>query len=248
MNARIFAILLLMAALGAAALLLPPRAAQSQVGIVLENADGRRDVAMVSDAGLQGNVNAVAQRISLEFANSSRVEALQPLPVGMHGLLEQAAAHISVQFANGLRTIPLAGLPGPMLAGVDAVAARLVLDSAGGRRDVALAYPRTLLNDTTPPQISGIAAQWTGANTRLRWRTDEFTRATVQFGEQPGAYTGSATEPYFAREHELQLPPVQPGGRLYFRITVVDLSDNQASSDEQVVIGQRYLYLPSLRR
>ena len=99
-----------------------------------------------------------------------------------------------------------------------------------------------------PPQITNITTLIDGSGVRVRWTTNEFTRGTVAYGSQAGAYTANASETYYERQHELLLPPVAPGAQLHFQIVAVDLSGNQAATGDQMVAGQSHVYLPLVRR
>jgi hypothetical protein len=142
----------------------------------------------------------------------------------------------------------VAGPPAEMNVGLQNFVPRFVIQYANARRDIVMGYPRDLIGDTTPPQITNITTLIDGGGVRARWATNEFTRGTVAYGALAGAYTESASETFYERQHEQVLPPVAPGVQLHFQIVAVDLSGNQAATGDQMVVGQSHVYLPLVRR
>ncbi len=224
------------------------RPVQSQSDFVIENADGRRDVGMALDPSLPGNVDTVVQRFVLVYVNARRNIDMAPIPAAMQNALNQVATRIFLQYVNAKRDIAMAGPPAGMTAGLQSLVPRFLIQYANSRRDIVMGYPRDLIGDTTPPGITDIAVQADSDGIGVRWNTDEFTRGTISYGAQSGGYTESQSETYFERRHEILLPPIAPGTRLYFQIVATDLSGNQTSTSEQVVTGWSYLYLPMVRR
>jgi len=221
---------------------------QGQTGIVIENADGRRDVSIALDPLLPGNLASVAHRIVLIDVNAKRDLDMAPIPSAMQGMLNQVINRILLQYVNAERDLALAGPPAAMADGLQKIIPRFVIQYANARRDIVMGYPRDLIGDTTAPQITNITTLIDGSGVRVRWTTNEFTRGTVAYGAQAGAYTENASETYYERQHELLLPPVAPGAQLHFQIVAVDLSGNQAATGDQMVTGQSHVYLPLVRR
>ena len=224
------------------------RPAQGQTGIILDGADGSRDLTFSLDSGLSFQLDGVINRIVVEYVNAKRDENLAPAPLAMQSTLNRVLDRILLQYVNSKRGMSMAGPPVEMNAGLQNLIPRFVIQYANARRDIVMGYPRDLIGDTTAPQITNITTLIDGSGVRVRWTTNEFTRGTVAYGSQAGAYTANASETYYERQHELLLPPVAPGAQLHFQIVAVDLSGNQAATGDQMVAGQSHVYLPLVRR
>jgi hypothetical protein len=94
-----------------------------------------------------------------------------------------------------------------------------------------LAYPISLLNDSTPPIISDVAFDNVNAsNARINWTTDEFADSLVKFGISPGDYAMSKGDDLYAKNHSISLSDLSPGTRYYFVVNGTDRSGNSAQS------------------
>jgi hypothetical protein len=114
-----------------------------------------------------------------------------------------------------------------------------------------MSFPKTLVNDVTPPQIIGEPKVTGGANgASLTWDSNEFTQSTIEWGTQPGAYTSSVNEVGFTKRHTVTLPGITAATRYYYKITQTDLSANQQVGTEKsfVIENKHYAYLPLVRR
>jgi hypothetical protein len=101
----------------------------------------------------------------------------------------------------------------------------LYVDASGGVTISAQAQV-----DTVPPVISNLAASPDYEAATITWETDEFTDATVQFGESP--FLGRTA---FGEElgdvHELQLIGLVPDQLYYYRVVSRDAAGNTTVDD-----------------
>jgi len=169
----------------------------------------------------------------IEGADQTRYESLTPSGT-LNSLLDTLAPHFVVDMADSLRHAPLiypAGLQGYFNALPD----HFVIDMADSNRFSALQYPRTLIGDATPPREEGtpqIVPAGAGS-VKIRWKTNEFSRGTIEFGPQPGQYNRSVSEPLHAKDHELTLTGLPAKGNIYYRITNIDPAGNSGRGPER---------------
>ena len=101
----------------------------------------------------------------------------------------------------------------------------------------------------TPPEEEGtpqIVPAGAGS-VKIRWKTNEFSRGTIEFGTQPGQYNRSVSEPLHAKSHELILTGLPAKGNIYYRITNIDPAGNSGRGLERsFAMGAeaRKLFLP----
>jgi hypothetical protein len=243
----------LFALLGIAAFVLllvtvQPTTAQSDV--IVNNADATWTNALSRSNSLVSLLNLVVLRVVQDAADANRNETLVNAPTGLRSLLNGVPVRVYFGGANGSRTFNLTAMPATMGNVVAGVALRTVVNMANGVRSFTLAYPRTLLNDQTPPAITTPALERApNGAVDLVWTSDEFTRVVVRYGTSSGAYTLEKSDTLFAKAHRLRFTDLQPGVTYYFRFVSTDLSDNSATSGEYML---RYtntvpLYLPQIR-
>ena len=180
-----------------------------------------------------GRARGMVASFLIEGADETRNESLTQ-SFTLNGLLDALGPHFVVDTADSLRHAPLT-YPAGLSAYLDALLAHFVLDTADANRFAALQYPLTLIGDTMPPQEVGTPEVVpSGANSvKVRWQTNEFSRGTIEYGSQPGQYTGSVAEPLYARTHELVLSGLAAEGTYYYRISHIDPGGNQAHGAER---------------
>jgi hypothetical protein len=100
-----------------------------------------------------------------------------------------------------------------------------------------------VINDTAPPQISTIHVT---RDNKIAWTTDEFATSEVRLGTGPGTYPQDIADPLYVKQHEITLPVLVPGTTYYCVVRSVDLSGNQAQSDEKQFKAVIATYLPAV--
>jgi hypothetical protein len=240
-----------LAMLLAVVLVVVPTAGQSD--IIINNADTTWTNALAPSSGLSSMVANVATRVVQNAANANRNEKLVNPGAAMRALLDQVPAHVVLGEAQGNRIFALTDAPASLRTALGNSLLRTVVDQANGTRSQVLLYPKTLLNDQTPPVHKEAKLQRSQqGGIELVWMTDEFTTALVRYGVAPGVYTQEVSDPLFYKTHTLRLTDLQEGVTYYVKIVSSDLSGNVSESGEYaltiVVVINHKLYLPVIRR
>jgi hypothetical protein len=164
----------------------------------------------------------------------------------LNGLLIFFSARVAFNYNDAAQQIPLMALPDVVKTLLGQVSKRVAFEYADANAALSLSLPKALINDTTPPQIL-IEPKMEGVV--LNWTSNEFTKATVQFGTSPGNYTSTISETEFTKDHRITLLGVVAGTRYYIKITQVDLSDNSANNPESLVTitDKKFVFLPLIR-
>jgi hypothetical protein len=162
---------------------------------------------------------------------------------GLSGLLSSVTPRLVVSYANTLRQNALTTPPGSLLAALNAVKARIIIAYANTKRNENLSYPQDMIQDNTPPLISGVSLSPGGLVT---WTTDEFATSVVHYGTQPGAYPFTVSDPLFVKLHQVQLPAQQPGVEIYLKVSSTDRDGNTFTSGEFTQTQQSLLFLPAV--
>ncbi len=213
--------------------------------IVLQYANELRHLRLMAVPGtLQTLLGQISARVIVQYANTIRRERLPPIPSALQTLLEQVSDRVVLQYANSNRREALV-YPDALQTLLGQVSDRIVLQYANSNRREVLVYPVALLNDTIPPQISGIVARTTGVGTAtIAWTTDEFATSTVLYGTQPGVYPRTVSDPLYTKQHEITLTGLTPGTTYYYQVRSTDRSGNTSTSAEHSFIARFYIYLP----
>jgi hypothetical protein len=232
------------------AALLTVRPTSGQTDVIVNNADATWTQGMQSSSGLGAVLDAVAVRVVQAHANANRNAALVNAPPALRTLLDRVLLRVYFDSANGARVQPLSALPTALRTAVDAMLMRNVVNGANGTGIRGLSYPKTLLNDQTPPSMDAPILQSAEVGWDLIWITNEFTTAIVRYGTTPGVYTQERTVALFAKTHSLPFTDLQAGVTYYFQFGLTDLAGNRRESQEYpLAISRSYhLFLPSIRR
>ena len=247
MNTR-KAILLLAVILLALAFAIPI-ASQSNDHIIINNADEVRETSVSASQDLMDSLAGVGPRIVLQYANQLRHIDLAAVPSSLQTLLDQVSARIVVQYANTIRQDGLTVMPGEFQTLLGQVSDRIIFQYANTNRELQLVYPAALINDTTPPQISGITASLTGSDSAtITWTTDEFADSEVLYGTQPSVYPQTVRAPLYTKQHRIILTGLTSGPTYYYKVRSTDRSGNTTTSSENSFSAQLYVYLPLVMR
>ncbi len=223
--------------------------AHGQSGIIVNGADTTRQVNVGSlDPGLGEVVGSVRPRVVTENANTQRQEPLAIPSSTLQGLFSQVQPRVTFQFANSSRYASLASPPGALQTLFNAVRPRVVFAAANSNRSATLSYPVALIGELTQPQISAIAANRQGSTAAVSWTTDEFADSAVLYGAQSGNLSQTASDPLYVKQHQVTLTGLASGATYYYRVRSVDLSGNVALSQERVLQGQSFLFVPTIQR
>lgn len=166
----------------------------------------------------------------------------------LNALIASVAPRFVVEFANALRDYDMTPAPDGLQTLLEQVGPRMVIEFANANRFYALDYPVDLIGDTTAPQVSGVSATSSGNNVTVRWTTNEYTTSVLQYGTQPGVYTGSVVDNWYRRSHAITLSGLTPGATYYYRLQNTDRSGNSAQSGEYSFTVTQSVYLPVVVR
>ena len=93
------------------------------------------------------------------------------------------------------------------------------------------AYVATYAPDTTPPTITGVAANPTSGQTAtISWTTDESATSRVDYGTNPGSLSTGATDAALVTQHTVQLTGLLPNTVYYYRVVSADASGNTTTA------------------
>jgi hypothetical protein len=169
----------------------------------------------------------------------------------LNTLIANVEPRFVVQHANANLYYAFGSMPSELLNLIGEVNDRCVIQYANENKYYSVTYPLELINDTTPPKISDVAAKTeSSGDETITWNTDEFTTSTVEYGSQPGTYSQSVTDELFNKQHEIVLSGLTVGESYYYRITDTDRSGNSTRSSEYsfTVTVTSYVYLPAIMR
>lgn len=220
----------------------------SQSGIVVNGAAAVREESAAINPGLSTALSSVGPRVSLWNANTVRHQPVTAPPGALQSVFSQVQPRIIFLTANTNRHTGLSAPSSALQNLFNAVQPRVIIHAANVNRSSALGYPIALIGDSTPPQVSAIAASRQGSTATISWTTNEFANSAVLYGTQSGNLTQTVTDPLYVKQHELTLTGLTPGVVYYYRVRSVDLSGNPTLSQERVLQGQSYLFVPSVQR
>ena len=162
-------------------------------------------------------------------------------------LINQTAPRFVLEFANANVFLTLTDTPDELDVLLAAMFPRFVIEFANGNRFLEIAYPRDLIGDTTPPQITDINITQAGdTSTRISWKTNEFADSAVECGTNSGVYTISISNTLYVWQHSILVTGLSPDVEYFCRVSSKDQSGNLAIINEFTFIQARKinLYLP----
>lgn len=200
-------------------------------------------------AGLlwSGLAHGLPSSFLIEGADETRYESLPPSST-LNSLLDALGPHFVVDMADTLGHARL--LAAPAALALDSLPVHFVLDMADSNLFTRLAYPEEVIGDTAPPQEEGTPEIVPVASDiiKIRWKTNEFSQGTVEFGTQSGQYAHSVSEPLYVKDHEVTLTGLSPEGQYFYRLSNIDPAGNVGYGPEQSfsLAGpeSKSLYLP----
>jgi hypothetical protein len=163
--------------------------------------------------------------------------------------LANVAPRVVLESVNQVRHIRLNAPPASLQTLLGQVPARVILLYANAVRHQRLVYPVALFHDTTPPQITSLAAAPMGGDkAKITWTTNEFATSEVLYGTQSGVYPYKVSDPLYTKQHEVTLTGLTPGTKYYYKVRSTDRSGNTATSAEYNFTVQIHVYLPLVLR
>jgi hypothetical protein len=166
-------------------------------------------------------------------------------------LTDTLPSRFLLEHASSLKFYSVPPIANELQALIDQVPGRLLLQSASANSTIVFTYPVAAMADTTPPQVSQIGVSPLGpASVSVTWQSDEYTAGSVAYGTQPGAYSQTASDPQWYRQHAMTLNNLNTGGTYYYRLTNTDRSGNSVQSGELTFTlqGGVRVFLPLIRR
>lgn len=223
--------------------------AHSSDVIVIDGADNVRTSSLSSSITLFDLLNSVAPRIALQYSDRLRYIDLMGPPTALSTHLSAVAARVGLQYADRARHLPLTVIPPALNTRLNETADRIIFQYPDRNRRVILNYPVALIGDTIPPVIVGTpGASMSATSAIITWTTNEFTTYVLRYGTSPGSYPNQVSSSLFSKDHRATLTGLNPSETYYYQIVSTDLSGNQATSQEYVLEGQYYIFLPMVRR
>ena len=165
----------------------------------------------------------------------------------LSGLIDQADPRFVLEFANANAFLTLTDTPNELDNLLDKLYPRIVIQFANANRYLEFTYPRDLIGDTLPPQITDINISQAGENsTRISWKTNEFADSAVECGTNSGVYTISISNTLFVMQHSILVSGLSPDVEYFCRVSSKDLSGNLGISNEFSFVQARisYIFLP----
>jgi hypothetical protein len=218
---------------------------EPEQSFVIIGADEVVESAVSMDPGLPPLLDGVTPRVVAQYANHmQRMELPVTLPNSFQALLAQISERVVVVYAHDTLRETLGPLPAGLLARLDQVTERIVFEHANANLKYSLSYPRELIGDTTPPEISEIGHSTIQANgiMTITWTTDEFADSTVLYGTQSGTYSYTVSSPRYVKVHAVGLAGLTAGETYYYKLRSTDLSENTTTTPEYILVPSLPLY------
>ncbi len=218
---------------------------------IIEGADGVSTLSFTTSSDLVALITQTAPRIVFQHARSNRHITLAPVPAALSNLLAGIHPRLVVQHAHANRHLALIPPSAQLNTLLNQLLPRLVLQHARANRVLEMGYPRALIGDTTPPQVTQIAVNMMGEDSAIvTWTTDEFADSTVKCGTQSGNYTMTFSDPLYVKQHTLTLTGLAAGTTFYCVCRSADLSGNTYQSQEFHFeqTEEIFVYLPLVLR
>lgn len=167
-------------------------------------------------------------------ADANWCESTTAVPNPLSSLLNQVLSRVAADYARAILRLPLTAVPAPLNNNLALVADRVELDYARANLRVPLAFPVDVVNDTAVPQLLGSVTVTPAGPTesQIAWTTNEVANSRVQFGTQPGSYTGDVLDGLYVTNHAVRLSGLQEGITYYYKLSSADLSGNTFTSQE----------------
>lgn len=217
--------------------------------IVINNADNFESSALSSSTTLMSLLTNVADRVTTQYIDALEHIGLVTPPAALNTHLSVVSDRVGMQYADRARHAALVVVPPALQTRLNSVANRVAFQYPDRNRRIALGYPAALIGDATPPAIVRTPGDsWNGTTATITWTTDEFTTYVLRYGTSSGVYTQQVSSDVFRKDQWATLTGLSPDATYYYQITSTDQSGNQSTSQEYVLEGTFYVYVPSIIR
>lgn len=158
-------------------------------------------------------------------------------------LISNIGARFVIEFADGKHEFPLISPPPRLFTLINQVENRFVLQYANDTNMIHVSFPKLIINDNIPPQISAVSAKGMGV---ITWTTDEYATSTIIYEPVIVADDIEISNPLFTKQHQIMLTGLTPGQKYTYRVSSTDRSGNTSTSSEFNFEPQESLttYLP----
>lgn len=205
---------------------------------IIENADGTNTFSMGGSSALTTLIQSVEDRFVLEYANAKNVFSMGTPPSALVTLLQSVEDRFILQYANAKHVFPLASPPSNLVTLLQNAADRFILQYANASYTYNLFYPAGLIGDLDPPLIVDLSIVESGDDLIITIQTNEYTRAQLNYGLEPGVYTVSLEDWEFKFEHTFVVSGSQDGANselqldstYFYQLTLTDRSGNITQS------------------
>lgn len=185
-------------------------------------------------------------------ADANWCESTTDLSGVFNTLLDLVAPRVAFDYARANYMVELTAVSPAMNTALNQVADRIGFDYARSNQQMSLSFPVELVNDTAVPQLVGevTATPLGGMESQIGWVTNELATSRVQFGTQPGNYTGDVLSTLYVKDHRMTLTGLQDGTTYYYKLSSTDLSGNTFNSQEYTFTftEETNVYLPMIVR
>ncbi len=200
--------------------------------IIVEDADTIWNATTAYSPDLTEVASNVTTRILAEYANTISRNDLTP-STDLINLTGSVTPRILTEYANSIYRNDLTEPPTDLANLANEVPSKIIIEYANSNYYEKLAFPKELINDTAPPEITNVTAtNITNNSATIKWETDEFTDSLVKYGTSSGAYTKEEFDELFVKNHSVSLRNLSPGTKYYFVVNSTDRSGNSAESSE----------------
>ena len=191
-------------------------------------------------------VSGQSGSIVLERADESNTLSLTPSQT-LINLVSDIGTRFVVEFSDAKHEFPLTSPPSGFFTLLEQVANRFVFQYANETNVIPVSYPKSIINDTSPPIISSVAAQSIGI---ITWKTDEYATSSVIYGTNTVVGLGEIIDPLYTKQHQVTLTGLTPGVTYKYKARSTDRSGNTRTSNEYSFTAQVSLsiYMPIVNR
>ena len=162
-------------------------------------------------------------------------------------LISNIGTRFVLEFADAKQDFSMTTPASELFSLINQIEDRFVIEFADKANFIPISYPKSIINDTTPPIISNIVAQ---PSDIITWTTDEYATSTVIYGINTVGDIGEVSDPLFTKQHEIPLPGLTPGVTYIYQVRSTDRSGNTRTSSVQSYTPQEtiFIYLPITKK
>jgi len=149
---------------------------------------------------------------------------------------------VLIEYSNSIYRHDLDGVSTDLDDLTGEVPLRIIMEYANSNYYHELTFPKALINDVMPPQITNVTVtNITNNSATIKWDTDEFSDSLVKYGKVSGIYTEEKKDLLFSKNHSIILGGLSEGTKYYFVVGGTDLSGNLKESSEYSfsLVGQK---------